>query len=78
MTDVATMKPSRTSSPVCMRPPTPKCALQLQEPQDVATAKGRVNLWQDRMPARVVQIVKKERGENNLHYHTTPTASGWC
>jgi mannose-6-phosphate isomerase-like protein (cupin superfamily) len=44
-------------------------------PTGVST-KGRVNLGKGDLVRGVVQIVKKNGGENNLHYHTT-TASFW-
>jgi mannose-6-phosphate isomerase-like protein (cupin superfamily) len=41
-----------------------------RKPDSVATAKGRVNLAKTERLRSVVQIVKKNGGENNLHYHT--------
>jgi mannose-6-phosphate isomerase-like protein (cupin superfamily) len=40
------------------------------KPDGVTTAKGRVNLAKTECLRGVVQIVKKNGGENNLHYHT--------
>jgi mannose-6-phosphate isomerase-like protein (cupin superfamily) len=45
-------------------------------PTGVNSAKGRVNLGKSDIVRGVVQIVKKNGGENNLHYHTT-SASFW-
>jgi mannose-6-phosphate isomerase-like protein (cupin superfamily) len=47
-----------------------------QAPSGVNAGKGRVNLGKGDIVRGVVQIVKKNGGENNLHYHTT-TASLW-
>jgi mannose-6-phosphate isomerase-like protein (cupin superfamily) len=47
-----------------------------KKPTGVDTAKGRVNLGKSDIVRGVVQIVKKNGGENNLHYHTG-TASFW-
>jgi mannose-6-phosphate isomerase-like protein (cupin superfamily) len=47
-----------------------------QAPTGVNAGKGRVNLGKGDIVRGVVQIVKKNGGENNLHYHTT-TASFW-
>jgi mannose-6-phosphate isomerase-like protein (cupin superfamily) len=46
------------------------------KPSGVNAGKGRVNLGKGDIVRGVVQIVKKDGGENNLHYHTT-TASFW-
>jgi len=46
------------------------------KPTGVNAAKGRVNLGRNDIVRGVVQIVKKNGGENNLHYHTT-SASFW-
>jgi mannose-6-phosphate isomerase-like protein (cupin superfamily) len=46
------------------------------KPSGVNAGKGRVNLGKGDIVRGVVQIVKKNGGENNLHYHTT-TASLW-
>jgi mannose-6-phosphate isomerase-like protein (cupin superfamily) len=46
------------------------------KPSGVNSAKGRVDLGKNDIVRGVVQIVKKNGGENNLHYHTT-TASFW-
>lgn len=46
------------------------------KPSGVKAGKGRVNLGKGDIVRGVVQIVKKNGGENNLHYHTT-TASFW-
>ncbi len=40
------------------------------KPEGVATGKGRVQLVRTDRLNGVVQIVKKNGGENNLHYHT--------
>jgi mannose-6-phosphate isomerase-like protein (cupin superfamily) len=40
------------------------------KPEGVATGKGRVELAKSDRLRGVVQIVKKNGGENNLHYHT--------
>ncbi len=40
------------------------------KPDGIAAGKGRVNLAQSSHMRGVVQIVKKDGGENNLHYHT--------
>ena len=47
-----------------------------QKPSGVNSAKGRVNLGKADIVRGVVQIVKKNGGENNLHYHTN-AASFW-
>jgi mannose-6-phosphate isomerase-like protein (cupin superfamily) len=47
-----------------------------EKPSGGKSAKGRVNLGKSDNIRGVVQIVKKNGGENNLHYHTT-TASFW-
>ena len=47
-----------------------------EKPSGVNSAKGRVNLGKADIIRGVVQIVKKNGGENNLHYHTT-AASFW-
>jgi mannose-6-phosphate isomerase-like protein (cupin superfamily) len=40
------------------------------KPEGIAAGKGRVSLAQTPQVRGVVQIVKKDGGENNLHYHT--------
>ena len=40
------------------------------KPEGIGAGKGRVNLAQTGHLRGVVQIVKKDGGENNLHYHT--------
>jgi mannose-6-phosphate isomerase-like protein (cupin superfamily) len=40
------------------------------KPEGIAAGKGRVNLARTDHIRGVVQIVKSEGGENNLHYHT--------
>lgn len=40
------------------------------KPEGIAAGKGRVNLAKTDRIRGVVQIVKKDGGENNLHYHT--------
>jgi mannose-6-phosphate isomerase-like protein (cupin superfamily) len=40
------------------------------KPQGIEAGKGRVSLAQTSRIRGVVQIVKKDGGENNLHYHT--------
>jgi mannose-6-phosphate isomerase-like protein (cupin superfamily) len=47
-----------------------------EKPSGVNSAKGRVNLGKADIVRGVVQIVKKNGGENNLHYHTN-AASFW-
>jgi mannose-6-phosphate isomerase-like protein (cupin superfamily) len=47
-----------------------------EKPSGINSAKGRVNLGKSDIVRGVVQIVKKNGGENNLHYHTT-SASFW-
>ncbi|HEU0070883.1 MAG TPA: hypothetical protein VFS04_06275 [Alphaproteobacteria bacterium] len=42
-----------------------------EKPSGVNTAKGSVRLGKAGQIRGVVQIVKKNGGENNLHYHTT-------
>jgi mannose-6-phosphate isomerase-like protein (cupin superfamily) len=71
MTDVQTMKPSNDelmhlheAADAMVRP------YSYKKPADVTTAKGRVNLAKTESVRAVVQIVKKNGGENNLHYHT--------
>jgi mannose-6-phosphate isomerase-like protein (cupin superfamily) len=46
------------------------------KPSGVSAAKGRVNLGKSDIVRGVVQVVKKQGGENNLHFHTT-SASFW-
>jgi mannose-6-phosphate isomerase-like protein (cupin superfamily) len=41
-----------------------------KKPSDVGAAKGRINLAKTEALRGVVQVVKKNGGENNLHYHT--------
>lgn len=41
-----------------------------RKPAEIGAAKGRVNLCKTETLRGVVQIVKKDGGENNLHYHT--------
>jgi mannose-6-phosphate isomerase-like protein (cupin superfamily) len=41
-----------------------------KKPTDVGAAKGRINLAKTEALRGVVQVVKKDGGENNLHYHT--------
>lgn len=41
------------------------------KPDAITAAKGRVNLGKSELIRSVVQIVKKNGGENNLHYHTS-------
>lgn len=41
-----------------------------KKPSEIGAAKGRVNLCKTEAIRGVVQIVKKNGGENNLHYHT--------
>jgi mannose-6-phosphate isomerase-like protein (cupin superfamily) len=40
------------------------------KPDGVATGKGFVNLGRSDIVKGMVQVVKKDGGENNLHYHT--------
>jgi|ERR1043166_3174178 mannose-6-phosphate isomerase-like protein (cupin superfamily) len=46
------------------------------KPDGVGTAKGFVNLGRKDNVRGAVQVVKKNGGENNLHYHTN-TSSFW-
>jgi mannose-6-phosphate isomerase-like protein (cupin superfamily) len=46
------------------------------KPDGVNSAKGFVNLGRKDIVRGAVQVVKKNGGENNLHYHTT-SASFW-
>jgi mannose-6-phosphate isomerase-like protein (cupin superfamily) len=46
------------------------------KPADVNVGKGFVNLGRRDIVRGAVQVVKKNGGENNLHYHTT-SASFW-
>ena len=48
------------------------------KPEGIGAGKGRVNLAQTGHLRGVVQIVKKDGGENNLHYHTNSDSRGWC
>lgn len=41
-----------------------------KKPDEIRTAKGRINLAKTECMRAVVQVVKKNGGENNLHYHT--------
>lgn len=45
-------------------------AYHYEKPQ-AGTAKARVRLGKSDLVSAAVQIVKKDGGENNLHYHTT-------
>ena len=42
-----------------------------EKPDGVNAGKGRINLGRGGNIRGIVQIVKKNGGENNLHYHTT-------
>jgi mannose-6-phosphate isomerase-like protein (cupin superfamily) len=46
------------------------------KPDGVNAGKGFINLGRKDIVRGVVQVVKKNGGENNLHYHTT-SASFW-
>jgi mannose-6-phosphate isomerase-like protein (cupin superfamily) len=46
------------------------------KPADVSVGKGFVNLGRRDIVRGAVQVVKKNGGENNLHFHTT-SASFW-
>jgi mannose-6-phosphate isomerase-like protein (cupin superfamily) len=46
------------------------------KPNDVSVGKGFVNLGRRDIVRGAVQVVKKNGGENNLHFHTT-SASFW-
>jgi hypothetical protein len=46
------------------------------KPSGVNTGKGFVSLGRKDIVRGAVQVVKKNGGENNLHYHTT-SASFW-
>lgn len=45
-------------------------AYSYAKPDGVATGKGFVNLGRSDIVKGMVQVVKKDGGENNLHYHT--------
>lgn len=45
-------------------------AFAYAKPEGVATGKGFVNLGRSDIVKGMVQIVKKDGGENNLHYHS--------
>jgi mannose-6-phosphate isomerase-like protein (cupin superfamily) len=75
MTDTTTMNPAmKPSADELMRLHEAADAqvvpYSYRKPEAVATAKGRVNLAKTECLRGVVQIVKKNGGENNLHYHT--------
>lgn len=47
------------------------CTFSYQRPSDVVRSKALVRLGRGGHVRGVVQVVKKDGGENNLHYHTT-------
>lgn len=68
MSDTQTLKPDLTA--LHEKADAQVTPYSYKKPADVATAKGRVNLCKTEALRGVVQIVKKNGGENNLHYHT--------
>jgi mannose-6-phosphate isomerase-like protein (cupin superfamily) len=49
-------------------------SFRYEKPSGGKSAKGRVNLGKSDNIRGVVQIVKKNGGENNLHYHTNASS----